>query len=97
MRFEFEAPLGYVGMAKAYRKEAAAQGDLVTLREKAKARPQVDRLAGAPYLAYYAGYPHTAPGYPGFEYTYKQLGDVIGDLAGPMGLKRAFVHFWGAY
>ena len=97
MRFEFEAPLDYVGMAKAYRREAVAQGDLVTLREKAKARPQVDRLAGAPYLAYYAGYPHTAPGYPGFEYTYKQLGDVIDDLAGPMGLKRAFVHFWGAY
>jgi len=97
MRFELETPLDYVGMAKAYRKEAAAQGDLVTLREKAKARPQVDRLAGAPYLAYYAGYPHTAPGYPGFEYTYKQLGDVIDDLAGPMGLKRAFVHFWGAY
>ena len=97
MRFEFESPLDYVGMAKAYRREAAAQGDLVTLREKAKARPQVDRLAGAPYLAYYAGYPHTPPGYPGLEYTYKQLSDVIDDLSGPMGLKRAFVHFWGAY
>jgi hypothetical protein len=41
MRFEFEMPLDYVGMAKAYRREAVAQGDLVTLREKAKARPQV--------------------------------------------------------
>ncbi|MFV2067118.1 MAG: DUF5696 domain-containing protein, partial [Pirellulales bacterium] len=97
MRFEFESPLDYAGMAKAYRREASARNDLVTLREKAKLRPQVDRLAGAPYLAYYAGYPHTAPGYPGFDYTYKQLGDVIDDLAGPMGLKRAFVHFWGAY
>jgi len=97
MRFEFASGLDYVGMAKMYRKEAIARGHLVTLREKAKARPQVDRLAGAPYLAYYAGYPHLPPGDPGFNYTYKQLGDVIRDLAGPMGLKRAFVHFWGAY
>ncbi|NOZ20125.1 MAG: hypothetical protein GXP25_03450 [Planctomycetes bacterium] len=97
MRFEFAENLDYVGMAKAYRKEAIARGHLVTLREKAKERPQIDRLAGAPYLAYYAGYPHVPPGYPGFEHTYKQLGDVVDDLAGAMGLKRAFVHFWGAY
>ena len=46
---------------------------------------------------YYVGYPHLPPGDPGFHYTYQQLGDVIRDLAGPMGLERAFVHFWGAY
>ncbi len=97
MRFEFSPNLDYVGMAKAYRKEAIARGHLVTLREKAKARPRINRLAGAPYLAYYAGYPHVPPGYPGFEYTYRQLQEVIDDLAGPMGLERAFVHFWGAY
>ncbi|NOY80774.1 MAG: hypothetical protein GXP31_07190 [Kiritimatiellaeota bacterium] len=97
MRFEFSPALDYVGMAKTYRQEAIAQRHLVTLREKAKARPQIDRLAGAPYLAYYVGYPHLPPGYPGFEYTYKQLQEVIDDLAGPMGLERAFVHFWGAY
>jgi hypothetical protein len=97
MRFEFATGLDYVGMAKAYRKEALVQRHLVTLREKAKARPQIGRLAGAPYLAYYAGYPHLPPGYPGFEHTYKQLQNVIDDLAGAMGLERAFVHFWGAY
>ena len=97
MRFEFAADLDYVGMTKAYRREALAQGHLVTLREKAEQRPQITRLAGAPYLAYYAGYPHLAPGYPGFEYTYKQLTGVIDDLAGAMALQRAFVHFWGAY
>ncbi|MBT3376022.1 MAG: hypothetical protein HN742_17360 [Lentisphaerae bacterium] len=97
MRFEFATGLDYVGMAKAYRREALSRGHLVTLREKAEARPQIARLAGAPYLAYYAGYPHLPPGYPGFEHTYKQLQDVIDDLAGPMGLERAFVHFWGAY
>jgi len=97
MRFEFAKPLDYVRMAKAYRREAIAQGHLVTLREKLKSRPQIKRLAGAPYLAYYAGYPHYPPGYPGLEYSYRQLADVIDDLAGPMGLRRAFVHFWGAY
>jgi len=97
MRFEFARPLDYVAMAKAYRREAIARGPWRTLREKSKARPQIDRLAGAPYLAYYAGYPHYRPGYPGLEYTYRQLADVIDDLAGPMGLRRAFVHFWGAY
>lgn len=97
MRFEFATDLDYVGMAKAYRREAIARGHLITLREKAEQRPQIARLAGAPYLAYYAGYPHLAPGYPGFEYTYKQLTGVIDDLAGAMELERAFVHFWGAY
>ena len=97
MRFEFAAGLDYVGMAKAYRREALARGHLVTLREKAKERPQIARLAGAPYLAYYAGYPHLPVGHPEFAYTYKQLGDVVDDLAGAMGLERAFVHFWGAY
>ncbi len=97
MRFEFDDKLDFVGMAKAYRREAIAQGHLVTLREKARQRPQIDRLAGAPYLAYYAGYPHLPPGYPGLEYKYKQLGAVVDDLSKGLGLKRAFVHFWGAY
>ncbi|MCX7016604.1 MAG: hypothetical protein NTW86_29285 [Candidatus Sumerlaeota bacterium] len=97
MRFEFAAPLDYVSMCKAYRKEAIAAGHFVSLADKERERPQIARLAGAPYIAYYAGYPHRAPGYPGFEYTYKQLQAAIDDLAGPMGLRRAFVHFWGAY
>lgn len=95
MRFEFSDDLDYIGMAKAYRKEAIAKGDHVSLIEKAKLRPQVDKMAGAPYLAYYAGYPHVSPGY--FDYTYQQLQDVVNDLSGSMGMERAFVHFWGAY
>jgi hypothetical protein len=96
-RFEFARGLDYNGMAKAYRKEARKRGFLVTLKEKERERPQINRLAGAPYLAYYAGYPHVPPGTPGFEYRYSQLGEVINDLAGPLGVRRAFVHFWGAY
>ena len=97
VRYEFAEGLDYVAMAKAYRREARRRRHLVTLREKAESRPQVGRLAGAPYLAYYAGYPHQPPGYPGFDYTYGQLAAVVDDLAGPMGMARAFVHFWGAY
>ncbi len=94
MRFEFKDGLDYVGMAKVYRKEAVVKSDHVSLYEKAKVRPQVDKMAGAPYLAYYAGYPHTSPGY--VNYTYQQLIDVVNDLYA-MGMERAFVHFWGAY
>ncbi len=97
MRFEFAANMNYVEMAKRYRKEAIRKGDFVSLAEKQKARPQVAQLAGAPYIAYYAGYPHREPGYPGYEYSYKQLQQVIQDLANGMSMKRAFVHFWGAY
>lgn len=98
MRFEFAPRMDYVAMAKTYRREAIARGHFVSLAEKRKARPQVAQLAGAPYIAYYAGYPHREPGYSCFkDYTYKQLQNVVDDLAGPMGLERAFVHFWGAY
>ncbi len=98
LRLEFKTGLDYVGMAKAYRKEAIAQGDLVTLREKSEDRPQIARLAGAPYLSYSSGYPHELQGnYPGFEYTYKQLGQVIDDLIGPMGIHRALIPFKGCY
>ena len=38
---------GYVGIAKAYRAYARAQGLVVTLKEKAKANPWVDKLVGA--------------------------------------------------
>jgi hypothetical protein len=97
VRFEFASGVDYNAVAKAYRKEALAKGHLVTLREKARQRPQIDRLAGAPYLAYYAGYPHVAPGRPEFAYRYAELDEAVADLAGPLGLRRAFVHFWGAY
>jgi hypothetical protein len=97
MRFEFSADLDYVGMTKAYRKEAIARRDLITLREKSEARPQIAKLAGAPYLSYYTGYPHELQGYPGFDYTYKGLGRVIDDLTGPMGLRHALIPFKGCY
>ena len=38
---------GHVAMARRYREYAAAAGRLVTFREKAKARPAIDKLLGA--------------------------------------------------
>jgi len=38
---------GYVGIAKAYRAYARGQGLLVSLKEKARVNPQVDKLVGA--------------------------------------------------
>lgn len=48
---------GYVPLAKAYRAYAKEKGLLVTLREKAKTVPQVDKLIGAVNLWYWADAP----------------------------------------
>ncbi len=44
---------GYVTMAKRYRAYAKAQGNLVTLKEKAKTRPNIDKLVGAANIWYW--------------------------------------------
>ena len=48
LRYRFCAKGGYVAIAKAYRAYAKETGLLKTLREKAKRRPAVARLMGAP-------------------------------------------------
>lgn len=53
VRYAFLDRGGYVAMAKRYRKVARAEGLLKTFREKAKARPLVDRLLGAPNVWYF--------------------------------------------
>src|SRR6266542_3955633 len=98
-RYRFGAGLDYVAMAKHYRAYARATGTFKSLREKAAERPALARLAGAPNLAIYAGYPHYAPGvHPAYAtYRYKDVAAAVRDLAGTLGLPRAFVHFWGGY
>ncbi|CAA9297722.1 MAG: GH129 [uncultured Chloroflexi bacterium] len=95
--FRFGPQLDYVGMAKHYREHARRDGTFKSLAEKARERPQLARLAGAPYVALYAGYPHYAPGvHPAFAgYTYKEVEAVVRDLADGLRLPRAFVHLWG--
>ncbi|MEW6355714.1 MAG: DUF5696 domain-containing protein [Planctomycetota bacterium] len=95
VRYAFASRLDYVGMAKHYRRFAAAEGIVKTLTEKAASRPNVNLLAGAPYLAYYVGYPHIEPQQPGYEYRYSDLKRTIDDLSTDLRLKRASIHFWG--
>lgn len=50
MRYVFFAEGGHVAMAKRYRAYAKAKGRLVTFAEKAKTRPRVADICGAPNL-----------------------------------------------
>ena len=47
LRYVFFDHGGYVAMCRRYRAEMQAQGRLVTFKEKAKTRPQIDKLLGA--------------------------------------------------
>jgi len=47
LRYIFLPANGYVAMCQRYRTAMQAEGRLVTFREKAKARPQIDKLLGA--------------------------------------------------
>jgi hypothetical protein len=98
-RYSFGPGLDYVAMAKRYRAHARATGEFVSLQDKQAARPAIERLRGAPYLALYAGYPHYAPGvHPAYAgYTYAQVHDVVRDLAERLHLPAAFVHLWGGF
>ncbi|MCK5804925.1 MAG: hypothetical protein KAI66_18960, partial [Lentisphaeria bacterium] len=73
VRYTFQENMDYVRMARHYREHARKTGLLVTLRDKEKARPQLGLIEGAPYVAYYAGYPHVAPPHPLFPYKYSDL------------------------
>ena len=55
VKLAFLAKGGYVAMAKRYRAEAEREGLVKTFREKAKARPNVDRLLGAANVWYFGG------------------------------------------
>ena len=55
VKFVFLDKGGYVAMAKRYRAEARKEGLVKTFREKAKTRPNVDRLLGAANVWYYGG------------------------------------------
>ncbi len=55
VKFVFLAKGGYVAMAKRYRTEAVKEGLVKTFREKAKTRPNVDRLIGAANVWFFGG------------------------------------------
>ena len=97
MRYVFEPKMGYVEMAKRYRRYASESGILKSLREKEAERPQIAKLAGAPCIDYVCAYPHYPPTYEPFAYTYADVHDVIRDLHDNLGLNKALFHLWGAF
>ncbi len=50
LRYHFFDAGGYVAQAKHYREYVRRTGEFTTLRERAKSRPQIDRLVGAVHI-----------------------------------------------
>lgn len=86
----------HVTMAKRYRRIADENGLLVTLEEKARKNPDVNKLAGALYAGIYGGYPHYV-NLKGMAFTFDDLDRLVKDMHEELGLKRAFIHAWGTF
>lgn len=86
----------HVGMAKRYRRIASDNGLLVTLKEKAKACPDVNKLRGAIYTGIYGGYPHYL-NMPGMAFNFEDLDDVIRNMHEAQNVPRALIHAWGTF
>jgi len=86
----------YVDMAKEYRKIAKERGYFKSLKEKAAAKPDVNKLAGAIYLGIYGGYPHYV-NMLGMAFTFDQLKGIIQDTYENLKVDNAIVHAWGVH
>ncbi|MBD0404339.1 hypothetical protein [Flammeovirga sp. EKP202] len=94
--YEFIPNGNHVDMAKAYRKEAIKDGYFVSLKDKAKRDPNVNKLQGAIYMGVYGGYPHYVE-MPGMAFTFKELQDIIKTTHDELGVDNAFFHAWGVF
>uniref|UniRef100_UPI0034C6DEF4 Conserved hypothetical periplasmic protein n=1 Tax=Zobellia galactanivorans (strain DSM 12802 / CCUG 47099 / CIP 106680 / NCIMB 13871 / Dsij) TaxID=63186 RepID=UPI0034C6DEF4 len=86
----------YVDMAKVYQKEAKARGHFVSLQEKLKRNPNVNKLPGAIYFGIYGGYPHYV-NMPGMAFTFDELKNIIKTIHDDLRVDKAFVHAWGTF
>lgn len=86
----------HVQMAKKYRETAIKRGYFLSLRDKAKQNPDVEKLAGAVYLGIYGGYPHYV-NMPGMAFTFERLKEIIKDTHEGLKVERAFIHAWGTF
>jgi hypothetical protein len=86
----------YVTMAKRYKEIAQRTGLWVSLEEKARKNPDVNKLKGAIYTGIYGGYPHYI-NMPGMAFTFDQVDDMVQDMREELGVKRAFIHAWGTF
>lgn len=86
----------HVQMAKQYRKIAIERGYFLSLKDKVKQNPNVQKLAGAIYLGIYGGYPHYV-NMPGMAFTFDRLRNIIEDVHDNLKVDNAFVHAWGTF
>lgn len=86
----------HVTMAKRYRQIAAANGLHVSLSEKAKRNPDVNKLKGALYTGIYGGYPHYV-NLEGMAFTFDDLERIVTDMHDNLSVERAFIHAWGTF
>ncbi len=86
----------HVDMAKLYRKYAKERGYFISLKDKTKSNPNVEKLAGAIYLGVYGGYPHYI-NMPGMAFTFDELKNIIKDVHDDLNVQNALVHAWGTF
>ncbi|CAM4372382.1 hypothetical protein ZORO111903_16695 [Zobellia roscoffensis] len=96
MSYYFIPGGNYVDMAKVYQKEAKIRGHFVSLKEKLKRNPNVDKLPGAIYFGIYGGYPHYV-NMPGMAFTFDELKNTIQTIHDDLKVDKAFVHAWGTF
>ncbi|WP_236025694.1 glycoside hydrolase [Algoriphagus oliviformis] len=96
MSYRFIPGGDYVDMAKTYREEAKRKGFFVSLKDKAAANPNVNKLPGAIYMGIYGGYPHYV-NMPGMQFTFEELKQIIQTTHDELGVQNAFVHAWGVF
>ncbi len=96
MSYHFIPGGDYVDMAKEYQKEAKVRGHFVSLKEKLKRNPNVDKLPGAIYFGIYGGYPHYV-NMPGMAFTFDELKNTIQTIHDDLKVDKAFVHAWGTF
>ena len=94
--YHFIAGGDYVDMAKIYKKEAVKRGYFVTLNDKAKRNPNVNKLPGAIYMGVYGGYPHYV-NMPGMAFTFDELKEMIRVTHDELKVENAFFHAWGTF
>lgn len=96
MSYFFLPGSDHVGMAKRYRQIARDSGLLVTLKEKAEANPDVEKLRGAIYTGIYGGYPHYL-NMPGMAFDFEDLEAIIRNMHENQNVTRAIIHAWGTF
>jgi hypothetical protein len=86
----------YVEMAHLYRKEAVKRGLHVSLEEKARENPNVEKLKGAIYISISGGYPHYT-NLEGMAYSFDDLEKMVSYIHDSVGVDNAFIHTWNGW